>query len=73
MNVPRVLREQVKAYEKAGFHVTDVEPRNGSHFRLRFAEFDEPQIVTKNITDPRALKNNISHYKRVLQGALNDH
>lgn len=66
MNVPRVLREQVKEYERAGFHVINVEPRIGSHFKVWFAEFSEPQIVTKNGSDPRALKNNIAHYKRVM-------
>ena len=66
MNVPRVLREQVKEYEKAGFHVVAVEPRNGAHFKVWFAEFpDKPQIITKNALDWRALRNNISHYKRV--------
>lgn len=66
MNIPRVLREQVKEYERAGFHVVNVEPRNGSHFKLWFAEFSEPQIVTKNAVDWRALKNNIAHYKRLM-------
>jgi len=66
MNVPRVLREQVKEYERAGFHVVACEPRSGSHFKVWFAEFKEPQIVTKNSSDPRALKNNIAHYKRVI-------
>lgn len=66
MNIPRVLREQVKEYEKAGFHVVAVEPRNGAHFKVWFAEFpDQPQIITKNALDWRALRNNISHYKRV--------
>lgn len=66
MNVPRVLREQVKEYEKAGFHVIAVEPRNGAHFKVWFAEFpDQPQIITKNALDWRALRNNISHYKRI--------
>ena len=68
MNVPRVLREQVKAYEKAGFHVVDVEPRSGSHFLLKFAEFAAPQIVTKNACDPRSIKNNIAQYRRLLKG-----
>ena len=70
MNVPRVLREQVKEYERAGFHVINVEPRSGSHFKLWFAEFpDQPQIVTKNTLDPRSIKNNIAHYKRVKEKA----
>lgn len=69
MNVPRVLREQVKEYERAGFHVTAVEPRSGSHFKVWFAEFpDQPQIITKNVLDWRALKNNIARYKRIAKG-----
>ena len=65
MNIPRVLREQVKEYEKAGFHVIDWECRSGSHFKLVFKEFPEPQFITKNQNDPRALKNNLAHYKRL--------
>lgn len=69
MNVPRVLREQVKEYERAGFHVAAVEPRSGSHFKVWFAEFpDHPQIITKNALDWRALKNNIARYKRIAKG-----
>jgi len=72
MQVPRVLREQIRAYEKAGFHVVECKPANGAHFKLRFAEFPEPQVVTKNMNDPRALKNNIAHFKRKLQGLIDD-
>lgn len=68
MNVPRVLREQVKEYEKAGFHVIDIQPRSGSHFMVRFAEFSAPQIITKNQHDPRAVWNNIARYKRLARG-----
>ena len=70
MNIPKVLREQVKEYERAGFHVIDVEPRSGSHFKLRFAEFAEPQIVTKNLLDWRAIKNNIARYRRLAKEKL---
>lgn len=70
MNIPRALREQVKEYEKAGFRVVACEPRSGAHFKLWFAEFpDKPQIVTTNAYDPRSLKNNISRYRRLAQGA----
>ena len=71
MNIPRVLREQVKEYERAGFHVINVEPRNGAHFKLWFAEFSEPQIVTKNACDPRSMKNNIAHYRRLAKEKCN--
>jgi hypothetical protein len=65
MNIPRVLREQAKEYERAGFHIINIEPRNGAHFKVWFAEFDEPQIITKNVNSWRSIKNNISHYKRL--------
>jgi hypothetical protein len=75
MNIPRVLREQVKEYKRAGFHVIDVEPRNGSHFMARFAEFPErPQILTKNLIDRRAVHNNIARYRRLaMEGHRVDH
>ena len=68
MNIPRAIREQVKEYEKAGFHVQQVEPRSGSHFKIWFAEFTEPQIVTKNALEWRSLKNNIARYRRLARG-----
>lgn len=71
MEIPRALRQQVKEYEKAGFHVVACEPRSGSHFKLVFAEFPDPQIVTKNAHDPRALKNNIARYRRIVGSRSN--
>ena len=65
MKVPQVLRKQVLEYEKAGFHVTSVEARSGSHFKITFAELAEPQFITKNGSDWRAIKNNISAYRRL--------
>ena len=69
MNIPRAIREQVKEYEKAGFHVVACEPRSGAHFKIWFAEFpDQPQIVTKNVEEWRSLKNNIARYRRLARG-----
>lgn len=65
MNIPRVLREQAKFYASKGFNIIEVEPRDGSHFRVRFAEFDQPQILTKNCHDPRAMLNNLAAYRRL--------
>ena len=65
MSIPRVLREQLKVYEREGFHAIAVEPRSGSHFKVVFAEFSEPQILTKNAGDPRALKNNIARFRKL--------
>ena len=69
MKLPRVLREQAKFYESKGFHIIDVEPRSGSHFLVKFAEFPDPQIVSKNGSDPRALLNNVSQYRRLKEKA----
>jgi hypothetical protein len=63
MNIPRVLREQLKLYERHGFHAVSVEPRAGSHFKVLFAEFNEPQFLTKNTGDPRGLRNNIARFR----------
>jgi len=67
MKIPQVLRKQILEYEKAGFHVIDLETRSGSHFKITFAEFPEPQFITKNGSDWRAIKNNISSYRRQLK------
>ena len=67
MKVPQCLRKQILEYEKAGFHVVDLENRSGSHFKITFAEFPEPQFITKNGSDWRAIKNNISSYRRQLK------
>ena len=67
MKVPQCLRKQILEYEKAGFHVIDLENRSGSHFKITFAEFPEPQFITKSASDWRAIKNNISAYRRLLK------
>jgi len=43
----------------------DAQPRNGSHFMVRFAEFPEPQIITKSASDYRAMHNNVAQYRRL--------
>ena len=65
MRVPRALREQLKAYEAQGFHPVKIEQRAGSHFKVVFAEFSAPQIISKNLGDSRALLNNITRYRRL--------
>ena len=65
MNTPRCLHEQLKEYTKAGFHVVKWEARSGAHFKIWFAEFETPQIITKNCNEPRSMKNNIARYKRL--------
>lgn len=65
MNIPRVLREQLKFYEAKGFHAVDIEPRSGAHFLVVFAEFPQTQIITKSACDPRAWHNNVAHYRRL--------
>lgn len=65
MHVPKPLFKQIKLYEANGFHAVEITPRAGSHWRVRFREFTEPQFITKNGSDPRALKNNIARFKRL--------
>ena len=65
MSVPRVLREQAKFYARKGFHIIQLERRAGSHWMVNFAEFPEPQILTANIGDPRAMLNNVAMYRRL--------
>lgn len=68
MEYPRMLRAQLKEYEANGFHAVLVEPRAGSHFKVVFAEFPEPQFLTKNIKCPRSLRNNIARFKKLAEG-----
>lgn len=67
MDAPKSLRQQFKHYEAHGFHPISAEPRAGSHWKVRFAEFDEPQFLTCNICDPRSLKNNVCRFRRLAQ------
>jgi hypothetical protein len=69
MTIPRVLRDQAKFYASKGFHIIEAEPRAGSHFLVKFAEFPEPQILTKNAGDHRAMHNNVSAYRRLKEKA----
>lgn len=67
MDIPRVLREQIKEYERAGFHVVKWEHRKGAHWKLWFAELGKPQIVTQNMHSWRCIKNTIASYRRQLR------
>lgn len=67
MIVPKALRKQVKEYIAAGFHPIRIQSGTSSHFKVWFAEFDEMQIVTANLTDPRSIKNNLARYRRLQQ------
>ena len=69
MAIPRVLRDQAKFYASKGFHIIDAEPRVGAHFLVKFAEFSERRILTKNAGDPRAMLNNVSVYRRLKEKA----
>lgn len=35
--------------------------------KVIFAEFNEPQILTRNIDEPRALKNNLARFRRLVK------
>jgi hypothetical protein len=65
MQIPRRLRKQLKEYEAAGFHLTDLERAAGSHYKVNFAEFPERVVLTENHIEPRAIKNNIAMFKRM--------
>lgn len=67
MIIPQCLREQAKLYAAHGFHIIEVTPRAGSHFKVIFAEFSEPQFLSKNVGDPRAFKNNIARFRGLMK------
>lgn len=64
MVVPRVLREQLSIYERAGFTLKSV-GRASKHYRVEFNEFPEVQFLTSNTTDIRSYKNNVARFKRL--------
>lgn len=66
------MREQLKLYERHGFHVTSIEFRAGSHVKVTFAEFPEPQFLTKNLGDPRGALNNIARFRNLAAKTKND-
>jgi len=68
MQIPKAIRKQVEYYAREGFDVIHAEPRAGSHFKAIFAQFSEPQILAKNVGDPRAWRNNVSRYRRLVKG-----
>lgn len=72
MNVPKALRKQLRIYIAAGFNPTEVESRDGSHWRVKFAEFNQPQFLTVNIGEPRSIQNNIARFKRLAKEQQDD-
>lgn len=69
MAIHRALRDQARFYATKGFNMISAEPRSGSHWLARFAEFPDPQIVTVNMGDPRAWRNNVATYRRLKEKA----
>lgn len=65
MDIPRGLRKQLAYYSKAGFDAVEIKHAAGSHVKVIFAQFTEPQILTRNIDEPRALKNNLARFRRL--------
>lgn len=63
MKIPVKLRNQLETYQKAGFAFSSVSPKKGSHWLVVF-EHVGPMIVTTNIGDPRAIKNNLCELRR---------
>ena len=61
------LRKQLIEYERAGFHVKEIDPSRGrgAHLKVVFEEFNAPQFLTPNMGDPRAIRNNIANFKRL--------
>jgi hypothetical protein len=64
MTLPRLIREQFKLYERAGFTVKSI-TRASRHYRVNFNQFPEVQYLTPNATDLRSYKNNIALFKRL--------
>jgi hypothetical protein len=67
MIVPKVLRKQIQEYKTAGFHPTRIQSGTSSHFKVWFAEFEGMQVITANLNDPRAIRNNLARYRRLQQ------
>ena len=65
MIIPQALRKQAKFYASRGFHIIYAEPRAGSHFLVKFAEFNQAWILSKNCGDHRILHNNIAAFRRL--------
>ncbi len=72
MTLPRLLREQFKLYERAGFTVKSV-VRASRHYRVNFNEFPETQFLTASTTDPRSYKNNLALFKRLASAQQEKH
>jgi len=63
--VPKQLRRQVQVYADKGYNVAEIGNSRGSHYKVRFKEFPEVQLLTINADEPRALKNNLSRFARL--------
>lgn len=61
--LPQKLRDQIEIYRKAGFMPKSIESRKGSHWMVVFERVG-PMILTTNVGDPRAIKNNLSELRR---------
>lgn len=60
----KLLRDQLRLYEREGFTVEAIE-RASRHYKVKFQQVKEPQFLTANNTDWRAYRNNICRLKRL--------
>lgn len=68
--IPRCLRQQLKFYEKQGFTVKEVSP-TAKHWKVRFNEFPQFQIMSPNGSDSHGIWNNVSRYRRLAMQKIN--
>lgn len=62
--IPRPLRKQLKQYEAAGFTLKEAQPTK-KHWKVRFHEFPQFQILTINEGDWHGVHNNLARFKRL--------
>lgn len=67
MQIPRVLREQMREFIKAGFTPVEIEKRAGSHFMVKFAEIGGLWLVSQNEGNWRNIKNSIARFRQRLK------
>ena len=68
MEVPKVLREQIKYCERHGFKAKHIEPRKGSHWKVEFEGVPQPMFMSCCAAEYRSLKNTLSRLRRFASG-----
>lgn len=66
--INKLFKRQLEFYAQHGFTVRSVDNARGTHYRVVFNEFSQPQHLSTNTGEVHSLRNNVARFKRLQRG-----